>query len=196
MIVFGAIEMRTVIIRFYEELNDFLPENRRRKDFEVTVDGGRSVKDMLADLGVPHEQIDLILANGRSVGFDYVLADGDRLSVYPVFESFNLNGITRLRQIPLRRIRFIAADDTGDIAEHLRLMGFDIIFDPSLSEREVIEISNRDKRIFITKSRKLLDSSGVTRGLFIRSDTLDRQLESIIDRLDIADIHLRQEDTT
>jgi len=31
--------------RFYEELNDFLPGHRRKKDFEVVFKGRRSVKD-------------------------------------------------------------------------------------------------------------------------------------------------------
>lgn len=39
--------MPTVLVRFYEELNDFLPENRRKTDFEAQLKGKRSIKDMI-----------------------------------------------------------------------------------------------------------------------------------------------------
>ena len=37
---------------------------------------------MIESLGVPHAEVDLILVNGESVGFDYIVQDGDRVSVY------------------------------------------------------------------------------------------------------------------
>ncbi|MCK5487774.1 MAG: MoaD/ThiS family protein, partial [Desulfobacterales bacterium] len=82
-------------MRFYEELNDFLPRHRRKTDFEVEIKGKRSIKDMIEALGVPHTEIDLILVNEKSVDFTYILQDGDRISVYPVFESLNIENVTR-----------------------------------------------------------------------------------------------------
>jgi uncharacterized protein len=40
------------------------------------------VKDLIEAVGVPHPEIDLILANGESVDFGYQVQDGDRISVY------------------------------------------------------------------------------------------------------------------
>ena len=45
--------------------------------------------------------------NGASVSFSHIAQDGDRISVYPVFESFNISGVTKLRERPLRRPKFI-----------------------------------------------------------------------------------------
>jgi len=59
--------------RFYEELNDFLPPERRRVAFRYSVAGTRSVKDAIEAIGVPHTEVDLILVDGHSVGFDRVL---------------------------------------------------------------------------------------------------------------------------
>jgi hypothetical protein len=60
--------MAKAIFRFYEELNDFLPQHRRKQDFEVEFEGKRSVKDMVEILGIHLSEIDLVLANGsRSV---------------------------------------------------------------------------------------------------------------------------------
>jgi uncharacterized protein with PIN domain len=47
---------------------------------------------------VPHTEVDLILVNGRSVGFDHRLGDGDRVSVYPVFEALDVTPIVHLRE--------------------------------------------------------------------------------------------------
>jgi hypothetical protein len=61
----------------------------------------------LPDAGVPHTEVDLILVNGRSVGFDHRLEDGDRVSVYPVFEALDVTPVVRLRPRPLREPRFV-----------------------------------------------------------------------------------------
>jgi len=177
----------TATFRFYEELNDFLPKHRRKVDFETKFEGKRSVKEMVDALGVPPSEIDLILANGRSVGFDYILKAGDRFSVYPVFESLNIKHVTRLRDVPLRKTRFIAHKNTNDIVKRMRLLGYDIYCDPALSDREMIDISNREKRIILTKSKTLLESKQVSRGLLIRPGTTSRQVKKIIEYLDIND---------
>jgi hypothetical protein len=114
--------MPKVTFRFYEELNDFLPRHRRKTDFDVKFTGKRSIRDMVAELGVPHTEIDLILVNGNSVDFKYTLQDEDRISVYPVFESFNITEVTRLRKTPLRRNKFIADINLGNIVRYMRAL--------------------------------------------------------------------------
>jgi hypothetical protein len=56
-----------------------------------------TVKDRIESFGVPHTEVDLILVNGQSVDFAYRVQDGDRISVYPVFEAFDIAGLARLR---------------------------------------------------------------------------------------------------
>ena len=46
-----------------------------------------SIKDLIESFGIPHTEVDLILVNGKSVNFKYLINDGDDISVYPVFES-------------------------------------------------------------------------------------------------------------
>ena len=173
--------------RFYEELNDFLPKHRRKTDFEAKFKGKRSIKDMIEALGIPHTEIDLILVNGNSVDFNYILQDEDRVSVYPVFESLNITNVTRLRKIPLRRNKFIADINLGYIVKYMRILGLDLYYDPLLSTREIIKISKRDNRVILTKSRKLLKFKDVSHGIFIRPGTTTEQIRRIIDYLDIKD---------
>jgi len=177
--------MAKAIFRFYEELNDFLPEHRRKTDFEAPFTGKRSIKDMVESLGVPHTEIDLILVNGISVGFDYILQDKDRVSVYPVFESLNITDVTRLRKIPLRRNKFIADINLGDIVKYMRVLGLDVYYDTFLTNREIIEISNNESRIILTKNKRLLKFKDVNHGIFIRPGTPKEQTSRIITHLDI-----------
>jgi hypothetical protein len=72
--------------RFYAELNDFLAPERRFTEFAYAFLDVTTVKDRIESFGVPHTEVDLILVNGQSVDFAYRVQDGDRISVYPVFE--------------------------------------------------------------------------------------------------------------
>lgn len=179
--------MPKATLRFYEELNDFLAKPRRKTDFEVGFKKKRSIKDMIEALGVPHTEVDLILVNGKSVDFNYILQDGDSISVYPVFEALNIGNVTHLRKIPLRRTKFIADINLGKIVRYMRLLGFDVYFDPLLSPREIIKISKRENRLILTTSKKLLKLKDVTHGIFVRGGAITEQIKGIISFLDIKD---------
>lgn len=180
--------MPKVTLRFYEELNYFLRKDMRKTDFQIDFEGKRSIKDMIESLGVPHTEVDLILTNGESVDFNYIIKDDDRFSVYPVFESLNISKVTRLRKIPLRRTEFIADINLGDIVKYMRALGFDVYFDPLLSIREIIEISKNENRIILTKSRKLLKHRDVTHGIYIHPGKFSEQIKRIIEYLDIKEM--------
>ena len=65
--------MHKIYFRFYEELNDFLPEEKRKVRFTHNYIDRASVKDVIESLGVPHTEVDMILVNSNSVGFDYLI---------------------------------------------------------------------------------------------------------------------------
>lgn len=89
--------------RFYEELNDHLPPHRRKRTFPVEFEGEPTVGEMIAALGVPPEEVDLLLLDGESSGFGRRLRGGERVAVYPVFERFDITPLTRLPGRPLCR---------------------------------------------------------------------------------------------
>ena len=96
-----------VRVRFYQELGDFLAPHRRGREFELTVHDGTTTKALVEHCGVPHGEVDLLLVDGESVDFACKLQDGQRVSVYPVFESFDISSLTRVRPVPLRVVRFL-----------------------------------------------------------------------------------------
>ena len=93
--------MPKATLRFYEELNDYLPEKMRKVAFTYSFEKPTSIKKLIQSIGIPHEEVDLILVNGISVDFSYMVKDKDRVSVYPIFETFDISDVTKLRDKPL-----------------------------------------------------------------------------------------------
>jgi uncharacterized protein len=175
-----------VTIRFYEELNDFLPHARRRRDFAHAFRESGSIKDLIESLGVPHTEIDLILVNGQSVGFDYQVRDGDRISVYPVFESLDIGPVTRLRPRPLREPRFVLDAHLGRLAAYLRLLGFDCLYRNDYQDTRLARISVDEQRILLTRDRRLLMQKQITRGYYVRAHLPREQLGEVVARFDLG----------
>ena len=177
---------KTINIRFYEELNDFLTLSRRKVAFKHSFSGNMTIKDVVESLGVPHTEIDLILINGESVIFNYRPDNSDFISVYPVFESFNISNVTHLRTKPLRVTKFILDVHLGKLARHLRMLGFDSLYQNNYSDREIINISVTDKRIILTRDLGVLKNSAVKHGYWVRSQNHREQLKEVIKHFDLA----------
>ena len=173
--------------RFYEELNDFVARDCYKQTIAYRFGGQPAIKDPIEVLGVPHSEVDLILVNNESVGFDYQLQDGDRVAVYPVFESFNISPLQRLRPKPLRKTAFIVDVNLGKLARHLRMLGFDAAYNNRLRDREIVDIATRGKRIVLTRDRRLLFRKAITHGFWIRAVDVDTQLKEVLQRLDLYD---------
>ncbi|HIE13001.1 MAG TPA: twitching motility protein PilT [Desulfotomaculum sp.] len=172
-------------VRFYAELNDFLPPGKRQAAFIHTFLGEPAVKDLIESLGVPHTEVDLILINGESVEFSRRVRDGDRISVYPVFESIDVSPIVRVRPAPLREVRFVLDTHLGRLATYLRMVGFDTLYANDLSDEALSEISARERRILLTRDRGLLKRSEVAHGYLVRSTDPPAQLTEVLRRFDL-----------
>lgn len=168
--------------RFYEELNDFLPAEKRKISFPYSFSGKPSIKDAMESIGVPHTEVDLVIANGNAVGFSYHLKPGDTVSVYPVFESLDISGVTRLKGRPLRRPRFILDVHLGRLAKHLRLFGFDALYRNDYEDRAIVSIAERERRIVLTRDRRLLMNRRLMRGYWIRNTDSQEQLTEVLER--------------
>ncbi len=177
--------MHKVYLRFYEELNDFLPEEKRKKRFFHNYIDRTSVKDLIESLGVPHTEVDLILVNGKSAGFNYLINDGDDISIYPVFESLDISNVQHLRPKPLREPKFICDVPLGKLARYLRMMGFDVHYKNDFSDEEIVENSLNQRRAILTKDKGILKRNNVTHGYFVRSSRIEEQVKEIIKRFDL-----------
>ena len=178
--------MKHAGVRFYGALNDFLPLEKRARTIAWNFDVSGSVKDMIESLGVPHTEVDLILANGQSVEFTYRVQDGDRISVYPEFQSIDISPQAHLRPQPLSEMRFVADTHLGRLAAYLRMLGFDTLYRNDYADEDLARLSASDDRILLTRDRGLLMRTMVTRGYYLRATEPVRQLAELLQRFDLA----------
>jgi hypothetical protein len=178
--------MGRVLIRFYEELNDFLPPGKRKRDFEVPLNGKETVQEIIEKLGVPRALVDLLLVNGQSASFDDVVGEGDRISAYPVFERFNIKGVSRVREKPLRQLRFIVDSDLKALAQALESLGLDVGFSEDLDSGQIPQVAKAEHRILLTARGDCPGFHKLDRTLVLKPGSLSEQVQQVIDALDLG----------
>ncbi len=178
-------EPKQAIFRFYAELNDFLPSKYKQKDITYSFWGSPTVKDAIEALGVPHTEVDLILANNKSIDFHYNLNHNDRIAVYPVFERLDISQLQRLHLYPLRQTQFIVDTNLGKLARNLRLLGFDTLYENTYTDIEIIRIAEEEKRLILTRDIALLKNGRVSRGYWVRATNPDNQIKEILNKFDL-----------
>jgi len=172
--------------RFYEELNDFLAPDRHKREFAAPFARAATVKNAIEAFGVPHTEVELILVNGCSVDFAYRLREGDRISVYPRFETFDIEPLLRVRPKLLRTSRFIADAHLGGLARLLRMAGFDTLYENRWTDDEIRSRAGEEGRIILTRDRALLMHRTVTHGCYVHALEPRAQLREILERLQLA----------
>jgi uncharacterized protein len=176
---------KQAVFRFYEELNDHLSKDRKKKEFIYSFNGNPTIKDVIEAIGIPHVEVDLILVNGQSVDFKYKLQHNDFVSVYPVFELIDISDAIRLREGPLRITKFVLDVHLGKLTKFLRLLGFDSLYRNDYSDPEIIEISLNEKRIILTRDLGILKNEKVAHGYWLRSQDSKEQLQEVLKKFDL-----------
>jgi uncharacterized protein with PIN domain len=160
--------------RFYEELNDFLPLDKKKVAFLHSFDGIPSIKDVIEAIGVPHVEVNLIQVNSQPVDFTYRLKNNDVVSVYPV-----------LRKKEWKEIKFILDVHLGKLAKYLRMCGFDTAYQNDYDDKKIIEISLEENRIILTRDIGILKVKSVSNGYFIRDQNSKAQLTEVLKHFDL-----------
>jgi len=175
----------TARFRFYEELNDFLAPALRKRDIEYRCARAATVKNAIEALGVPHTEVEVVLVNGESVDFSYLMREDDRVSVYPKFESFDVTPLLRVRERPLRELRFVADAHLGGLARLLRMLGFDTLYSNTISDPQIRDLAATQARVVLTRDRELLKRREITHGCYVHSLKPQHQLREIVQRLQL-----------
>jgi uncharacterized protein len=175
-----------VELRFYAELVDLLASERRGRPVAYRFDVAPTVKDAIESLGVPHTEVDLVLADGEPVGWDHRLTDGERIAVFPVFEALDVGPVGRLRPEPLREPRFVADVHLATLARDLRLLGFDTLYGNDWDDDRLARLSVDEHRTLLTRDRGLLKRRAITHGVLVRADHPDDQVVEVLDRLQLG----------
>ncbi|MFZ2312641.1 MAG: Mut7-C RNAse domain-containing protein [Methylobacter sp.] len=181
----------TAEFRFYAELNDFLPPEQCGRTLYYRFSGHPGIKDPIEVLGVPHTEVDLIIVNGQSVGFNYQLQAGDRVAVYPVFKSLDITPLLSLREKSLPDPRFILDVHLGKLAKRMRLLGFDSLYRNDYRDTDMVSIAVNEQRILLTRDRRLLCIKQINHGYWVRGVNVENQIDEVLRRFDLhGSIHL------
>lgn len=178
--------MTTATFRFYNSLNHFLPPVSRGREFACAFAPAATTKHMIEALGVPHTEVVLVLVNGEPAGFDRLLQAGDRVSVYPKFESLDVTELAVSPPHPPGRPRFAADAHLGALARLLRSAGFDTIFDDHFEDAALAELAAGENRVLLTRDRELLKRRVVRYGCYVHAVEPRAQLQEIFDRFDLS----------
>ena len=179
--------MVVATFRFYGELNDFLARDRRGREIAAPCARADTTKHMVEALGVPHTEVELVLLNGAPAGLDDLLADGDRVAVYPRFTGIDVAGVARVVTQPAGRLRFAADAHLGGLARLLRMAGFDTIYRNDIDDDAIEALALDDGRIALTRDRELLKRRGVDFGCHVRALRPDGQLREVALRYGLAE---------
>ena len=174
-----------IYLRFYEELNDFLPPNKRKLRFAYTVEDGSPVEKLLKDFEMPLHLVEMVLVNGDAVKISHRLKNGDTVSIYPVFESLDIGPLVRLREKPLRQLhrnRFLVDTGLNRLSAYLRLFGFDTRNSTAGSGENIVRLAEKARRILLTCNAALIKNPAITRIHLIRHKKPRRQLAEILSR--------------
>jgi hypothetical protein len=160
---------------FDPELAFFLKKTNQDVVIQLPFRENQTYKHLIESLGVPHTEVGIIFVNGFPENPDRVSKLGDRVIVKPV------DG----RDAQVAPHRFILDNHLGRLSRYLRLLGLDCLYDTSLEDGELAQISASEGRILLTRDRQLLMRSIVTQGYSVRSMVVEAQLDEIFTRFHI-----------
>jgi len=176
----------SLTIRLYEELNRLLPAAEQKRAFSRELPSGVSLGSLIDALGLDRNEIDLALINSRTASFSDTLSHGDRISLYPVFESFDIRTATALPDRPLRLIRFVMGAELSALAGLLEGLGYDCLCPDSDSLEELARISREEKRILLTRRQNAAEDFRLDHCFRLTSANPDQQLSEVADRFQLG----------
>lgn len=166
--------MNAAYFRFHGRLNDFLEKSRRGDSITVHFRGRQTVKHLAESLGVPHPEIGRIQVNGREEALSRIAADGDRVELHPVENRFSTEP------------RFLLDCHLGRLTAHLRMLGFDCLYQNDFDDATMAGIAAAQERILLTRDRRLLMWKVIRHGYCLRSLKPLEQLTEVIERFELA----------
>jgi hypothetical protein len=174
---------KSAFFKVSPDLECFLSLSQRGKIVSLQFKGSQSAKHLIESIGIPHTEVSFLQINKRSGDLSYIVQDDDWIEVFSISDHFPENIAVRV----LPDARFILDNHLGKLARYLRMLGLDCLYDPSLQDIELAEISHQDQRILLTRDRRLLMRKIIYSGYFVRAKQPQQQATEIIQRFSLSD---------
>jgi len=167
--------MSMAYFRFHGRLNDFLPRDQRDESITVEFRGRQSIKHLAESLGAPHPEIGQVQVNGQEGGVNDITQDGDEIEIHPIENGCPVEP------------RFLLDCHLGRLTAHLRMLGFDCLYQNDYEDSEMTNIVLQDGRILLTRDRHLLMRKVIHHGYCLRSLNSLEQLDEVIQRFELTE---------
>ena len=171
---------------FHCDLDVFLGSKASDAVIERQLAEKTSIKDVIESCGVPHPEVDLILVDEQTVGFDYTLASDTKVEVFPVEHRDTARTEKQLQTVGIDR--FVVDGNLGGLMRNLRLLGFDVAYRQNADDRQLLEVMVRENRALLTRDRRLLMHAIVQHGYWPRSQNADEQTIEVVRRFDLSEL--------
>jgi uncharacterized protein len=175
--------MNQATFYFHADLNIFLSDERKNRQFTHQFKNHPSIKDMIEAFGVPHPEVHGMMVNGGAVDFSYLVQNNDQCHIYPIAAWGDIAEILPLRPQP--EPRFVLDLHLGKLAAYLRRLGFDTLYRNDYPDEELAEISSQENRILLTRDIGLLKRGIVTHGYWVRDKNPQQQLREVLQRFNL-----------
>jgi uncharacterized protein with PIN domain len=159
---------------FRGRLNDFLARDQREQVIPVQFRERQSVKHLAESLGVPHPEIGRVQINGEEEPLNVITQDQDHVEIHPITDGYS------------GEPRFILDIHLGRLTAYLRMLGFDCLYETEYDDAQLATIAAEEKRILLTRDRRLLMRKSVLDGYSLRSLDSLKQLIEVVQRFDLA----------
>ena len=79
-------------------------------------------------------------------------------------------------------MRFVLDVHLGKLARHLRMLGFDALWEEAYSDEEIARIGKDERRLILTRDRRLLEERKIRRGYLVNAVEPKAQMKEVIRR--------------
>lgn len=180
-------------IYFHEPLQELIRPRNHSHLQPIEFKGRQTIKHLVESLGIPHTEVGMLVVQGRSIGFGYLVSNGEFVHVHPATDQQDqLSGLFEDGHMTIPA-RFILDNHLGKLASDLRTLGFDADYNNHYQDQELAETATVQGRILLTRDRQLLMRKIIRYGYLLRSLNPDEQLLEILGRFNLfSDIQLFQ----
>jgi uncharacterized protein len=166
--------MPRIVVEVDAPLRSLLPRRERGDAVERDVEPTETVAHLLQVLGIPITEVGGVRIDGRPVR-------RDRLRGTHLDRPSRLHVPPRSRPQP-HPGRFLLDVHLRALTRRMRLLGLDAAYEPDADDAHLAMRSAAEQRILLTRDRALLFRTAVHDGALLRVDSVDEQLEDVLDR--------------
>jgi len=147
-----------------------LMHSRRRADrVELPLDGVSTIGHLLGSVGLPLTEVGELTVDGSAVDASWLPPAGAVVEV-------------AARRRPQSGASFVLDVHLGTLARRMRLLGVDTAWRNDASDDELIAQADVERRVLLTRDRRLLLRRAARHGAYVRGNRPDEQLADVLDR--------------